>query len=132
MPYEQTWDESQFDEMSWHDSHVHGLRIRKGREGHGELELDIDYILEWLCPTESTFAFRIAPATLTFIDVFDLRIEIDYAAFSFATTPFSLAGISREAATSRGGTLWTLELNAPKGEPHRAGAIWYLALKRSA
>jgi hypothetical protein len=37
--------------------------------GDGQLELDIDYILEWLRPSESTFAFRVAPAALTFIDV---------------------------------------------------------------
>ena len=116
MQGEQTWDESQFDEMSWHDNHVHALRIRKGRHGYdGELELDIDYILDWLRPSESTFAFRVAPATLTFIDVLDLRIEIDYAAFSYATTPFSIAAITRQAATSHGGTRWTLELNAPNG-----------------
>ena len=111
---EQTWDESHFDEMSWHDNHVHGLRIREGPNGwDGQLELDIDYILEWLRPTESTFAFRIAPATLTFVDVLELRIEIDYAAIGFATTCFSIAGIIREA---RGGsTRWTLELNHPNG-----------------
>jgi hypothetical protein len=102
--------------MSWHDNHVHGLRIRSGARGYdGQLELDIDYILEWLRASESTFAFRIAPATLTFIDVLDLRIEIDYAASSYATTPFSIAGITREAATSPGGTRWTLELNEPNG-----------------
>src|SRR5262245_29075383 len=115
MPLKQAWDESHFDEMSWHDNHVHALRIRRGPNGwDGQLELDIDYILEWLRPSESTFAFRIAPATLTFIDVLELRIEIDYGAISFATTPFSIAGISREAkdgATTR----WTLELNHPDG-----------------
>jgi len=47
MQGEQTWDESRFEHMSWHDNHVHGLRIRRGARGHdGQLELDIDYILE--------------------------------------------------------------------------------------
>src|SRR5205807_5681820 len=40
-----TWDESHFDQMSWHDSHVHGVHIREGNHGCGDLELDIDYIL---------------------------------------------------------------------------------------
>ncbi len=116
MESRETWDESHFDEMSWHDNHVHGLRIREGPEGwDGELELDIDYILEWLRPTESTFAFRVAPATLTFVEVLDLRIEIDYAAISFATVPFSIGEIRREPATSNGGTRWTLDLNVPTG-----------------
>jgi len=37
---------------------------------------------------------------LTFIDVLELQVEIDYASVSFATTPFSIDGISR--ATSQG------------------------------
>jgi len=42
---------------------------KRTQGGDGQLELDIDYILEWLRPSESTFAFRVAPAALTFIDV---------------------------------------------------------------
>jgi len=33
MPHQQAWDESHFDEMSWHDNHVHGLRVRRGPKG---------------------------------------------------------------------------------------------------
>jgi hypothetical protein len=44
------YDHAQFEEMSWHDVHVHGLRIRAGDENGGELELDIDFIVEWLQP----------------------------------------------------------------------------------
>jgi len=42
------WSESQFAEMSWHDNHVHALRVVEGAHGAGDLVLDIDYILEWL------------------------------------------------------------------------------------
>jgi hypothetical protein len=52
---ETSWNESQFEAMSWHDNHVHGLRIREGAHGCGELELDLDDILEWLGPTEPSF-----------------------------------------------------------------------------
>ena len=116
MPHEQSWNESQFDEMSWHDNHIHGLRIRQGPNGYdGELELDIDYILEWVCPSASTFTFRVAPATLTFVDVLDLRIEVDYAAAGAAVTPFSIDGITRDTINSGGSARWTIELNWPKG-----------------
>jgi len=109
------WDESHFDEMSWHDNHVYGLRIRKGNDcDGGELELDIDYILEWLRPTETSFSFLLAPATLTFRDVFDLRIEIDYAAVGAAITLFSISVIKREM-DSFGLPKWRIELNWPKG-----------------
>jgi hypothetical protein len=116
MPHEQSWDESHFDDMSWHDNHVHGLRIRQGPNGYdGELELDLDYILEWVCPTESTFAFRVAPATLTFVGVLDLRIEVDYAAATAAVTPFSIDGITRDTISSPGNARWSIELNWPTG-----------------
>ena len=115
MQAETVWDESRFEEMSWHDNHVHGLRIREGEHGCGELELDLDYILEWLRPTASTFAFRLAPATLTFREVFDLRIEIDYAAAGAAITPFSIAEITRETSVNGGSPKWKIELNWPKG-----------------
>lgn len=115
MHAETTWDDSQFEEMSWHDNHVHGLRIRKGEYGCGELELDLDYILEWLRPTETTFAFRLAPATLTFLDVFGLRIEIDYAAPGAGMTPFSISEITRERSPDGGMPQWKIELNWPQG-----------------
>jgi hypothetical protein len=115
MSGDTSWNDSQFDEMSWHDNHVHGLRIREGEHGCGELDLDLDYILEWLCPTESSFAWRVAPATLTFREVFDLRIEIDYAAASAGITPFSISGIARAASKDGISSRWTIELNWPKG-----------------
>ena len=71
--------------------------------------------LEWLRPTESTLAIRVAPARLTFIDVLQLRIEIDFAAISFATAPFSIDHISREPLTSQGGTKCPLKLSFQDG-----------------
>lgn len=117
MENRNVWDESCFDEMSWHDNHVHGLRLREGPVDagwRGQLELDLDYILEWMRPTESTFAFRVAPATLTFVDVLRLRIDIDYAAPGAATTPFAIDAITRVVAVD--GVRWTIALNWPKGE----------------
>jgi hypothetical protein len=112
---ETSWNESQFEAMSWHDNHVHGLRIREGAHGCGELDLDLDYILEWLGPTESSFAWSVAPATLTFLDVFDLRIEIDYAAATAGITPFSISDITRETTGEGARSNWKIELNWPKG-----------------
>jgi len=102
------WTEADFDSMSWHDNHVHGLEIREGEDGTGELILRLDHILEWLSPGEGgRFSFRIAPATLTFRGVFALRIELDYIGYAF--TPFSIAGISRE------GNRWSIGINWPEG-----------------
>jgi hypothetical protein len=40
-----SWSTDDFEEMSWHDVHVHGLRIveNDGNDGSAELFLDIDY-----------------------------------------------------------------------------------------
>jgi hypothetical protein len=120
-PHEKTrlWTEAEFDEMSWHDNHVHGFQIRASEHGLGELTFDIDYILEWLCPAGSDRCqFRIAPASLTFVNVSDLKIQIDYAAASAALGPFSIGDVKRTPMTfPTGATIfgWTIELNWPPG-----------------
>ena len=47
MP-EQTWTDQQFNQMSWHDNHVHGFRLVAGTDGSGELILELDHIVEWI------------------------------------------------------------------------------------
>lgn len=119
-----TWNEADFQAMSWHDNHVHGLRIAEGSDGAGELVLDIDHILEWLQPTESTFAFRVAPATLTFHEVMDLRVEFDYAAASAGIVPPSIHEIVRD------GSLWTIAINWPSGQITFSGSRFTQVLRR--
>ncbi|TVT59987.1 MAG: hypothetical protein FHK82_03160 [Sedimenticola thiotaurini] len=104
--------------MSWHDVHVHGFRLVEGEHGAGELVLDIDYILEWLRDEES-FRFRIAPATLQFHQISNLRFYLDYATPTIGIVPFSLNAITRAPATYRTGYKtfrWNLEINCPVGE----------------
>ena len=45
-----TWTDEDFETMSWHDNHVHGIGLRSGEYGMGVLTLDLDYILEWIGP----------------------------------------------------------------------------------
>jgi hypothetical protein len=91
------WTQDDLDSMSWHDNHVHGLCFFEGKQGTGELELDLDYILEWITPAADSvsFRYRIAPARLRFHDVTDLAIPIDYASTSAAMESFSIDGIER-------------------------------------
>lgn len=111
------WTTADFPSLSWHDNHVHGLSIREGPHGAGELGLDLDFILEWL-PAEGAFAFRLAPATLTFHDVTDLSISIAYGRVGAAIGPFSIADVSREAheyATGHSTFNWRILVNWPEG-----------------
>src|SRR5262245_11545776 len=111
------WTDAQFDEMSWHDNYVHGLRIVEGVHGTGELILDIDYIVEWIA-VQDTFQLRIVPATLRFLEVCDLRLSLDYVTPSAAFTPFSLHAIERRFEQRERSTaqLWELRINWPDGE----------------
>ena len=71
-----------FDQISWHDNGVHGLRWETAdpqrNEWHSRLILDIDHIVEWVCGTERRPKFRVAPATLVFEDVRDLKLSLDW------------------------------------------------------
>jgi hypothetical protein len=114
---ERTWTDEQFDEMSWHDNHVHAMRIVEGKDGAGGLILDLDYIFEWMCDAPQ-FQFSIVPALLTFRDVTDLRISLDYAGASAALGPFAIHAIERRTEQRQHyvARLWRILINWPVGE----------------
>jgi hypothetical protein len=49
--------------MMWHHNSVHAFRVVEGKDGAGELVLDIDHIVEWI-ESEKGYKFRVAPADL--------------------------------------------------------------------
>ena len=111
------WTQQQFESMSWHDNHVHGLRLVEGQNGAGELVLDLDYIVEWLSG-KGAIQFRIVPATLRFTDVTNLRIALDYATPSAALGPFSIHTNERqdEPRERYVAHVWRIFVNWPAGE----------------
>jgi hypothetical protein len=114
------WTTTDFETLSWHDCQFYGLRLDPRREhGTAELEFDIDFIVEWLCRTDRTAEFRVAPATLIFHDVFRLQVELDYASpVTAGMSPFAIAGIEREAFSTPWGHSsfrWRLPVNWPSG-----------------
>jgi hypothetical protein len=118
----QVWTEQNFDDTSWHDCHVHGWSITAAEHGQATLTLDIDFILDWQQPGDGAFAFLVAPATLTFFDVFGLVLRVDYT--GFAVAPFSISGIEREKRVNAGGYidfLYRIEVNYPAGTIEFAG-----------
>ena len=111
------WTEEDFDELTWHDNAVHALRVVEGEYGAGKLHLDIDYILEWLRDESGQVLFRMAPATLEFRDVTNLKIALDYETPTAGLTPFSLDRIERhfEQRDRYEAILWALVVNWPIG-----------------
>jgi hypothetical protein len=110
------WSAADFDAMSWHDCHVHGLRISEGEHGTGELELDIDYIAEWRRDKER-LSFVLVPSMLRFHGVCGLRVALDWLGPCAALGPFSLDRIERtvEQRANYTATLWRLGVNWPAG-----------------
>ncbi|HVS72207.1 MAG TPA: hypothetical protein VHQ47_13205 [Phycisphaerae bacterium] len=113
------WTNADFESMSWHDCHIHGLHIGEINEDWGacELELDIDYIMEWILESDRSFKFRLAPATLTFHRASGLRMMLDYTGAGM--TPFEISGIEREPHIFQGQVTtyhWRLPISWPMGE----------------
>jgi hypothetical protein len=55
------WTDADFPNLSWHDNSVHAFRIIEGKDGAGDLVLDIDHIVDWI-ESEKRYEFRVAPA----------------------------------------------------------------------
>ena len=68
---------------AWHDDLIYALHLRASSPAHddwrSEIVLDIDHIVEWVCGVDGRVRFRVAPASLVFHDVSDLRIWISAA-----------------------------------------------------
>lgn len=111
------WTDAEFDEMSWHDNHIHALRIVEISDVAGDLILDVDHIIEWI-KKDPGFNFRIVPVTLTFHDVMFLRMSLDYATPTAAFGPFMIHGIERRTEQRERylAQLWKIDISWPRGE----------------
>ncbi len=114
------WNTDDFDSLSWHDVHVHGLRLMSFEEGIGtaDLALDIDYILKWDDSGEQLL-FTICRAELIFHKVFGLKLELDYATPTAGMCPFSIDSINREPVEVDSGSSsfrWHILVNWPQGK----------------
>ena len=114
-----TWTTADFDKLSWHDNAIHGFSFREGPEAVGDLVLDIDFILEWLCDRSSgSCDFRVAPATLTFHEVSDLVLSLDYVTTTAALCAPSIGEITRQELiypNDYKSFAWTISINWPSG-----------------
>ena len=125
---------SDFDGLSWHDDTIYGLRFDVGESSqgdwHADLVLDIDHIVAWVRGETGGISFRVAPATLTFYSVTDLRITIDWGDSGDRTAlhDASIDGITREPVPdqvdypAREHYRWRIALNWPQGGAITFGA----------
>jgi hypothetical protein len=131
------------DDLTWHDNALYGLRLDvgdpAGGDWHADLVLDIDHVVEWLCGATGQARFRVAPASLTFHDVTDLRIAIDCgdSGGQVALHPLSIDRITRERIRDQKICLdrpyyrWRIELNWPAGGTLSFGASGFTQTLRA-
>jgi hypothetical protein len=117
-----------FDPQAWQDCRIWKLEIVAGDpdegDGTGDLVLGVDLIVDSLCGFERAARFKLAPATLTFHSVRDLKIGIDWgdSGGQLLVHPVAIAEIVREPfapSSARPGAppyhLWRILLSWPKG-----------------
>ena len=126
-----------FERLSFHDCHVWGLELRPGDPDAGDwtsdLALDVDYIAEWLCGADGGAMFRVAPATLVFHGVTDLRVALDCGdgGHQAALHPISIDRIEREPVREQKVYLdrayyrWRIATNWPHGGEIAFGAVGF-------
>lgn len=134
---------SDFDDLCWHDNALYGLRVNVGDRERGDwrsdLVLDIDHIVAWLRDADAQIRFRVAPATLTFHDVTDLKIAIDCgdSGGQIALNAFSIDAIARERLRDQRICLdrpyyrWRIALNLPQGGAITFGASGFTQILRA-
>jgi hypothetical protein len=122
---------------SWHDNLIYALHLQAADPDRGiwrsDLVLDIDHIVEWICGADKSVSFLVAPATLVFHDVRDLRIDVDFGSSGYRMNlnEMSIAQIVREPAERPAGPgappyyAWRIELNLPQGGVIGFGASGY-------
>jgi len=139
-----TYAEPDFDKLSWHDCRIWGLEFHSGDSDEddwtSDLILDIDFITEWVCGIEpGSTKFRVAPATLAFHGVTDLKINIesDHIGYQVALSEVSIDRISREQIQNqkvffdRPYYKWTVRLNSPKQGEIVFGAVGFTQTLRA-
>lgn len=129
--------------IGWHDNLIYSVHFDVGDPAAGEwrteLVLDIDYVTEWLCGADGRAMFRVAPATLTFHDVADLSIAIDFGGRQFPHTlnELSIGAITKEMLPSEKAPgrmrywRWRIALNVPDGGEIAFGASGYTQTLRA-
>ena len=131
------YTEADFEKLSWHDCHIWRIELRSGDPDEGDwtsdLALDIDFIVDWVCGVGRGGQFRVAPATLVFHGVTDLRINIDWGdtGFRVALHEVSIDRIEREVVRDQKVYLdrpyysWRIKLNWPQSGQIAFGAVGF-------
>lgn len=76
MKVKEIWTELDFEDMGWHDCHIHAMSFPNEEL---EISFDIDYLFKWELDDKSNlYKFWVSPCILFFYNVINLKIDIDF------------------------------------------------------
>jgi hypothetical protein len=113
MIVKEIWTELDYDQMDWHDSCIHAIifPIEKFR-----FILDIDYIFQWrVNPESQLYNFWVAPCELTFQNIYNLSVNIDFKNH----IGVEILDISRPSCRETGNgkaTMWNYKIECSHGQ----------------
>ena len=118
--------EADFDRMSWDGCRIWKLEIAAG-EGTADLILGLDLVVDALCGFNREARFKLAPATLTFHTVTDLKVDVDCgnSGHLLMVQPLSIAEINRTVTTSPSYHAWRIRMGWPRGGAIAFGAAGF-------
>jgi hypothetical protein len=104
-----------------------------------DIVVDIDFIVEWVWDAECGAQFRVAPATLVFHGVTDLKVNVDWgnSGFQLALHEVSIGQIDRDRIKNQKVFLdrpyykWTIRLNWPQDGEIVFGGVGFTQTLRS-
>jgi hypothetical protein len=120
------WTAADFASLSFHDDSIYGVALRQGDPDAGDwtsdLVLDLDHLVAWVREADR-IRFRVAPATLAFHDVTELRVAFDWRSDGHRVVPppAAIDRVERAPAPDRdrypdsGYWAWRIVCNAPPG-----------------
>lgn len=111
MIVKEIWTELDYDQMGWHDSYIHAIvfPLEKFR-----FILDIDYIFQWeLNPESQSYNFWVAPCELTFQNIYNLSVNIDFKNH----IGLEILDISRPSCRDTGkAIMWSYKIECSQGQ----------------
>lgn len=75
MDYRDIWTEADFVDMGWHDVVLYSMSFPQADYA---IRFDIDYIFKWHWEREALSGWDVAPCTLQFNNVSDLRVSLSW------------------------------------------------------
>ncbi len=111
MKVKETWINSDYEEMGWHDSRIYAFHLPLD---DFKFVLEIDYLFEWVKQEDESFKFWVSPCSLIFLDTLNIKFDIDFENHVDLYIDDILRGNERLSPNGRT-TIWDFIIHTDKG-----------------